>query len=551
MKGAWFLPLIAVPLAATVALAAPGALWVAPLEPGTTLEEVHSLGVVVQDRFPDALILADARSAETLLRAGYTVQGPFPIEPGHEVTLLRPRGEAALAAGDLPGLEALAGVQILWSDGRNVLVQSASGLPEAEPILHLTRQALSPVPILTASGELPASLPLTAFDPLVSDIVAQVDSVAYFPWIRALAGADPVLIGGQPHTFATRYSKAAECDLAEQYVYESFQAMGFTQVEYDTFTVSGYQARNVIATLPGTTTPDDIIILCGHLDSTSPQAWTLAPGANDNASGTAAVLAGADILSDYAFRSTIRFIAFTGEEQGLVGSQHYAAQAQAQGDQIRGVVNCDMIAWHGANYKVDIEGEVFADPLMQIMRSACLTFTGLTPRMLYNAWGSDHVPFLNLGFPAFLAIETDYSSYPCYHQTCDTADRNQADFGVEITRACLATVAQLAGPSAPVSAGTLAAADGSALSLAAQPNPFRGSTTVEFRVPAAGPVTLAVHDVAGRRVRTLHDGPLAAGPHRQAWDGRSDDGRLLPAGTYFVRIFTEDGVAAGKLVRLR
>jgi len=69
------------------------------------------------------------------------------------------------------------------------------------------------------------------------------------------------------------------------------------------------------------------------------------------------------------------------------------------------------------------------------------------------------------------------------------------------------------------------------------PNPFNPTTTVAFTVPAdAGRVTLAVHNVNGRAVRTLVDGDLAAGPHAIAWDGTDDGGRALASGVYFARL---------------
>ena len=92
-----------------------------------------------------------------------------------------------------------------------------------------------------------------------------------------------------------------------------------------------------------------------------------------------------------------------------------------------------MIAWWGFRHRIDIEGELFADPFLQVMKDACTTYTGLNTKIVHGAWGSDHVPFLNRNFPAFLAIEKDWGVYPCYHQTCDTVDQNDADIGVGAT----------------------------------------------------------------------------------------------------------------------
>ena len=69
------------------------------------------------------------------------------------------------------------------------------------------------------------------------------------------------------------------------------------------------------------------------------------------------------------------------------------------------------------------------------------------------------------------------------------------------------------------------------------PNPFNPSTVLRFVVPAGAqqqlPVSLVVHDLAGRRVRVLHVGPMAGGRHEMTWDGRDDRGDGVSSGTYF------------------
>ena len=64
------------------------------------------------------------------------------------------------------------------------------------------------------------------------------------------------------------------------------------------------------------------------------------------------------------------------------------------------------------------------------------------------------------------------------------------------------------------------------------PNPFNPETALRLEVPVPARVTLAIYDVAGRRVRTLLDGPVVAGPHTALWDGRDDAGRPVASGIY-------------------
>jgi hypothetical protein len=92
------------------------------------------------------------------------------------------------------------------------------------------------------------------------------------------------------------------------------------------------------------------------------------------------------------------------------------------------------------------------------------------------------------------------------------------------------------------------ASGGSARLDAARPNPFVERTSLRFTVAAEGPVDLAVYDLAGRRVRTLVRGVVAAGPHDAAWDGRDEAGRRLAAGVYFCRLRSNEGVETRRAV---
>jgi len=100
-------------------------------------------------------------------------------------------------------------------------------------------------------------------------------------------------------------------------------------------------SRNCVATIPGSITPEKEYLIVAHYDA--PLGNT--PGADDNASGTAAALEAMRILKNYKFESTIRFVATSGEETGLLGSRHYVALAKAQGRDIRLVINLDMIGY--------------------------------------------------------------------------------------------------------------------------------------------------------------------------------------------------------------
>ncbi len=83
------------------------------------------------------------------------------------------------------------------------------------------------------------------------------------------------------------------------------------------------------------------------------------------------------------------------------------------------------------------------------------------------------------------------------------------------------------------------------------PNPFNPATSIRVALPTASQARLDVYDVFGRLVRRLHDGPLAAGATSIAWDGRNDDGRPVPSGTYIVRATSAFGIAELKVLRVK
>ncbi len=85
----------------------------------------------------------------------------------------------------------------------------------------------------------------------------------------------------------------------------------------------------------------------------------------------------------------------------------------------------------------------------------------------------------------------------------------------------------------------------------ATPNPFNPQTTIAYAVAQAGPVSLVVYDLAGRRVATLVDEARPAGPGSVVWDGRDDAGRAMPAGIYAVRLATPTGTRVQKVTMLK
>jgi len=302
--------------------------------------------------------------------------------------------------------------------------------------------------------------------PMLSTLQA---SLAYSPAVQAMVDAvSPTLLIHHVcklqddddldycNELGTRYSYAtAKLDEAAQYLYNEYASLGLS-VAYDPFVYNSKPMTNVVAELPGVGPDSDrIYILCAHYDSISNNPYSVAPGADDNASGSAAVLEAARILSQYQFPHTLRFIHFAGEEQGLRGSAHYAQQAFQRGDRIEGVINLDMIAYETVppnDHIVEIHAGTapasiaLADALIDNIAEYGLDLvaqkiiTGATSR-------SDHSSFWNRGYPAILGIEDFGDFNPYYHSQDDTLAHMQTQMMVEYTKAGVSTLAELASQS--------------------------------------------------------------------------------------------------------
>ena len=175
------------------------------------------------------------------------------------------------------------------------------------------------------------------------DPVSQVSQSQYETHQVAIQDMGLGLYGGPAYDqgYRNRYNSggAATASLGFQeatlYLTDQFTAMGL-----DVSLQSDYM--NVVAELPGTETPDTIFIVGGHYDH--PERDFEAPGGDDNASGTAGVLEAARVLSQYEFKSTIRFIGFGGEEGWMKGSWEYVRSVVLANDEnVVGMLNMDMI----------------------------------------------------------------------------------------------------------------------------------------------------------------------------------------------------------------
>lgn len=146
--------------------------------------------------------------------------------------------------------------------------------------------------------------------------------------------------------FETRYSWEKQDEVAN-YLFKKFKEYDIP-VEFDEYYFRDKKWKNIVATIHGRGKPRDIYMLIAHFDSISKQPEVSAPGANDNASGTAAVLEIGRILKDIPLDATVKLGIFSNEEQGRMGSKHFAKMARERGLNIKGVINLDIIGFNNS-----------------------------------------------------------------------------------------------------------------------------------------------------------------------------------------------------------
>lgn len=179
--------------------------------------------------------------------------------------------------------------------------------------------------------------------------------------------------------------------------------------------------HNVVADLRGSELSDEVVIVCGHLDT-----WDGAQGALDNGTGVSTTLEAARLLAESGVKPkrTIRFILWSGEEQGLLGSRAYVEQNPELLPKISAVLNHD----EGTNYLAGLRA---TPEMLPALREALAPLSGLHPELDFElvevealtGGGSDHASFVRAGVPGFFWIQEGRSDYERHHHTqYDTYD---------------------------------------------------------------------------------------------------------------------------------
>lgn len=203
------------------------------------------------------------------------------------------------------------------------------------------------------------------------------------------------------------------------------------------------QVYNTVAEIKGTEKPDEVVIIGAHLDS-----WDLGTGATDNGTGSMAVLEAAHALQTIGVRPkrTIRFVLFTGEEQGLYGSRAYVEAHKDEMKKISAVLVHD--SGTGKVLTIGLMGDYAAQETMHrvLYPLAEDKQIGLAEPSLRSEGGTDHVPFDAAGVPAFWCVQDNVDYAQTHHSQADTLDRvnwDDLDEGAQVLAVFAYNVAEL------------------------------------------------------------------------------------------------------------
>jgi len=275
----------------------------------------------------------------------------------------------------------------------------------------------------------------------------QVDADRLQDDLRALTGHDPIPDGDDEVLVRTRNVHHPHHRLAGAWIEDRFEAVPGLDVSRETFDAAGESDLfNVVAELPGAEPDLPILILGAHYDSIASAtvgwepATDAAPGADDDASGVAAILEVARVLAAHpgGTRRTVRFVAFSAEEYGLLGAYEHVARVEDRGDDVALMLSLDPVGYDPGGTSTlwvpyDARWEEPADRLAEVAaaQGGRLSITTIDADLIGGDARSDHFPFWDAGIPALHLAS--FPQPPTYHTVSDDLDVVDPTFHGNVT----------------------------------------------------------------------------------------------------------------------
>ncbi|WP_452227999.1 M20/M25/M40 family metallo-hydrolase [Lacinutrix sp. MEBiC02404] len=284
---------------------------------------------------------------------------------------------------------------------------------------------------------------------------------------------------------------------AENWISSRYTSLGYTDIVLQPFTYSSGTSNNIIITKTGTVHPNTFIIIDAHYDTIN------GPGTNDNGSGTVLLLEIARLLKDINTEYSIKFIHFSGEEDGLVGSNYYVDNTvNIDNLDIHLVFNIDQVGGvSGAtNNTITCEEDRSNPPANNSASSAmttilanCIEFYSSLDTQISYAYASDYIPFENNGEIITGLYETNESTHP--HSPTDTLANMDPAFLTEVTKGSLGALLEFA------SSNPLSINENEQDTFKIYPNPStNGLVHLNFLDESSMNNSITIYDILGKQV---------------------------------------------------
>lgn len=375
------------------------------------------------------------------------------------------------------------------------------------------------------------------FNPLVDEMIQQVNLDSLVKYVRVLSGEDSVTINGEKHLITNRSVNPGN-DLAADYLHAFLQAKGYLPADQN-YSNSG---RNVYTEKTGTLYPEQKYILCAHYDAVTDHC------ADDNASGSAIVMEAARIMSNYNFPYTIVFAFWDEEEIGLLGSEYYATQAAAANENILGVINAEMSGYDSNDDRVlDVHVRDIANSLYLsgVLADVIDNYSLDLDAFVHNpgTTASDHSSFWNENYGAIVFSEGFFAGdpNPFYHSSMDRIEHFNLPYYHEMAKLGTGSIASLG--LAGNFVGIRSYAENTEQLMKIFPNPASGNTNISFYLSAEMNVQISMLDATGRILFRLNEQSYPAGKHQLQLDLRN-----TKSGLYVLRLKTGTRVRQQKLL---
>lgn len=287
-------------------------------------------------------------------------------------------------------------------------------------------------------------LPAKAQQPFCNTLKQEISIDTMMRYVHILTGRQQVIIDDTVWTIASRMRTEPGNAIAAKFIRRTCLDFGY-QVDKEPFSVSG---ENIIVVKQGNDPGNKAVIFCGHYDCVGLNGMPF-QGADDNASGVAALLEMARVMKDTSFPYTVVFAFFDEEELGLLGSKAFAPSGPFNWD-VESVVNMDMIGYDGNN---DSIAHIHTRP---VANSISLAFNvqslnakyqvGLHTQIINPGENStDHRSFWDKDVTA-VGLTEDYAAgfNPCWHQVCDTVGLLNASYFQRIAQLAMVTLCETA-----------------------------------------------------------------------------------------------------------